>query len=377
MVQSITFIDFLITVGITQGFCIALVILLAKYFKNSTNIYLGISMLILVLINIQRLLLEYNFYVDYPRLRILEDIELQLLFPITLYFYYQKSLNPEYQIKTKQRLWYIPFALSVLFNLFVGFDVYYKLYIIQDMSWVRPTAVFEYYFSVFLNLAVIAVVYFLIYKKKPQRPIAKTILKWIQLFYSFHIVLIIFWLITIISDKFFQNDLSAILWFLVNIMFFVIGYLGIFKFRLTNNRYEIRKIISHQEFETKQKAENKQVEQKQAENNHYQKMLTLFETDKIHRDSQLNRDSVAEKLGISVGYLSQIISQHSNKRFSDYLNYYRVEDVKRMILDSEFDNYSMLAIGLEAGFNSKSTFYNGFKKETGLTPSAYKNRFKQ
>lgn len=369
---SLSFIDFIIAIGIVQGICVTLVVLFAKHFRSSANVYLGVSMLILVLINIQTFFLEYEFYLDYPKLRILEDIELQLLFPVTLYFYYQKSLNPEYQIITKQWLWYIPFLLSVLFNLYVGGYVYFEFYVIEDVSWIRPTAIFEYYFSVTLNLVVIAIAYYLIYRKQQQRQIEESTLKWIKLFYTFHIVLVIFWLFTIIFDKIFQNDLSSILWLLVNILFYTVGYVGIFKFRLANNRYEIRKIVVNQQLDL-----SSRTEKLKTENIHYQKMLKLFETDKLYRDSQLNRDIVAEKLGISVGYLSQVISENSKKNFSDYLNYYRVEEVKRMILDKEFNKYSMLAIGLEAGFNSKSTFYTGFKKETGITPNTYKKQYQK
>lgn len=45
-----------------------------------------------------------------------------------------------------------------------------------------------------------------------------------------------------------------------------------------------------------------------------------------------------------------------------------------MLKDPKFDNYSLLSIGLECGFNSKTSFYTNFKKETGLTPKAYKNK---
>ena len=47
-------------------------------------------------------------------------------------------------------------------------------------------------------------------------------------------------------------------------------------------------------------------------------------------------------------------------------------DAKKMLENEEFDNYTVVAIGLESGFNSKTSFYQAFKKHTRQTPSEYK-----
>jgi AraC-like DNA-binding protein len=49
-----------------------------------------------------------------------------------------------------------------------------------------------------------------------------------------------------------------------------------------------------------------------------------------------------------------------------------VEEVKKKLKNPEFDNYSIISIGLESGFNSKSVFYKAFKKHTGKSPSEYR-----
>ena len=82
---------------------------------------------------------------------------------------------------------------------------------------------------------------------------------------------------------------------------------------------------------------------------------------------------MAEKLGISPGYVSQIINTITGDNFAHYINQYRVEAVKEMISSSEYENYNLLAMGLESGFTSKTTFYKAFKKVTGQTPNEYKN----
>ena len=83
-------------------------------------------------------------------------------------------------------------------------------------------------------------------------------------------------------------------------------------------------------------------------------------------------DTLAEKMDLSNGYLSKIINQKEGKNFYEFINTYRIKAVKRNLNTPTYSHYSILGIGLEAGFKSKSTFNAVFKKMTGMTPSAYK-----
>ena len=98
----------------------------------------------------------------------------------------------------------------------------------------------------------------------------------------------------------------------------------------------------------------------------------LMSTEKLYRTATLSRSDVAELLGISPGYLSRKLAAHPAGNFTKYVNGYRVEEVKIMLSDPTFDDYSLAAIGLEAGFNSKSAFYKTFKSIMRCTPSEYK-----
>ncbi|MEL7219898.1 MAG: helix-turn-helix domain-containing protein, partial [Bacteroidota bacterium] len=111
-----------------------------------------------------------------------------------------------------------------------------------------------------------------------------------------------------------------------------------------------------------------------AENAYFKKLEALCADERIYLDHTLDRAQVAERLGISPGYVSQIVNTITGDNFSTYINRYRVEAVKVMIASAEFDNYSLLAIGLESGFSSKTTFHTAFKKLTGMTPNSYRKR---
>ena len=53
------------------------------------------------------------------------------------------------------------------------------------------------------------------------------------------------------------------------------------------------------------------------------------------------------------------------------MNEYRVEEVKKRMVDPAYKNLTILAIAYDSGFNSKSSFNTIFKELTGMTPSAY------
>lgn len=109
-------------------------------------------------------------------------------------------------------------------------------------------------------------------------------------------------------------------------------------------------------------------------NLYFKRLETLMRKKKIYRNPYLSLVSTAEILDISACYLSSMLNNLLKKSFTDFVNEYRIEDVKRNLLLESFSHYTIVSVGFEAGFNSKSTFYSAFKKHTGLTPLEYKNR---
>jgi len=70
--------------------------------------------------------------------------------------------------------------------------------------------------------------------------------------------------------------------------------------------------------------------------------------------------------------LSQIINENFNRNFYDLINEYRVKEVKKCLSNQKYNNFTLLGIAYECGFNSKASFNGVFKKFTGLTPSEFK-----
>lgn len=88
---------------------------------------------------------------------------------------------------------------------------------------------------------------------------------------------------------------------------------------------------------------------------------------------ELTLSELASKIHISSHHLSQIINENYKLNFFEYINQFRVEEVKSRIRNPEFETYSLLGIALDSGFNSKSAFNRIFKKTTKQTPSQFKS----
>jgi AraC-like DNA-binding protein len=92
---------------------------------------------------------------------------------------------------------------------------------------------------------------------------------------------------------------------------------------------------------------------------------------KPYLNPKLSLQEVSAKLGVVSTQLSQVINENTGLNFNDYINTYRVEEAKAILLSSKYSNLTIEAIATMAGFNSKSPFYAAFKKHTGMTPKEF------
>ncbi|OGU57008.1 MAG: hypothetical protein A2V66_05430 [Ignavibacteria bacterium RBG_13_36_8] len=102
-------------------------------------------------------------------------------------------------------------------------------------------------------------------------------------------------------------------------------------------------------------------------------LINFLRNEKLYLDPELTLPGLSEKLSIPVRCLSQVINDSFKKNFNDFINSYRVEESVRMLTDQSNGKKSILEIAYHVGFNSKSSFYDAFKKHTGVTPKKYKS----
>lgn len=99
-------------------------------------------------------------------------------------------------------------------------------------------------------------------------------------------------------------------------------------------------------------------------------LLDFMKTEKPYLDDKLTLQKLAEQMNMPEKQLSLLINQQTGKHFFDFINEFRINDAK--VLLREQPQLTVLEILYEVGFNSKSSFYTAFKKDTHQTPTDYR-----
>jgi AraC-like DNA-binding protein len=97
----------------------------------------------------------------------------------------------------------------------------------------------------------------------------------------------------------------------------------------------------------------------------------LMDEQKPFTNPDLTLNDLAKSLDVHPNQLSQVINSKENKSFYDLVNEKRIHEFTRLISQPSHQQYTLVSIAYDCGFNSKASFNRNFKKYTGLTPTEY------
>lgn len=203
---------------------------------------------------------------------------------------------------------------------------------------------------------------------------AKTSIRWL-----FFIVasMLVTWILTLIqqltvSDPAIAQITTQITHLFLVIIAFSLCYMGFQKQRIFNAF-----ITYTGESEEETRVESKYVKSSLNESTSKQlfdELVHFIETSRCYLQHELTLMELADSLSVSTNHLSQCINQNTSASFFDFINLYRVNAAKQQLLANR--NQTITRIATDVGFNSKSAFYNAFKKFAKQTPSAYREASK-
>ena len=172
--------------------------------------------------------------------------------------------------------------------------------------------------------------------------------------------------------------------YLAGFAIYLVGYLGLLKSEVFSSQAVINFFhrVSENNFTGPKKEDNRERQDKYVKSGlssdkakgYLDNLVNIMEIENIYMDSNLTLNQIANKLGIFVYNLSEVINTQKNQNFFNFINKYRIEKVKKDLTDPAKSNLKILSIAFEAGFNSKASFNTIFEKFSGLTTSDYRNK---
>lgn len=160
----------------------------------------------------------------------------------------------------------------------------------------------------------------------------------------------------ILSFSIFEITRTVILFYVSCIalisLIIIIIYLNYRKQLIAENKEEIELDINFNEIELK--------------------LIEVMEKDKLFLNPKLTILECARAIKSNEKYLSNYLNQIHLSNFNTFVNNYRIEEAKKILISEESEKYTIETLAKMSGFNSKSSFNTLFKKVTGKTPSEYK-----
>ncbi len=371
-------INFLLIAGVVQGFGFILFTLFVRKKYNRVIIYLNLIVLFISLNNLQAWLIEQGYISTNYVIKHFEVPWYLLIFP-SFYAFTTHFLRVNERVKDFVRITIWIFLVELLARLIV-------IYLVRNETESQVAIVIDNYtqieeivnlivgFFIFINACII------IFSKHKllEYILSFDDLIWLKWFIRLGSIPILFWVFAVILKHYYDYDAYNALRLVTSIFLYWIGYQGFYKYNVVQDRIYLRQriesgehVITTPESDVKVDAQNEFINEKHR--NEFQRIHRYIVNEQRFLDPNLSMEDISDELRFSTSHISKLINTFSDHNFSDYINSFRVEQAKLLLTDDEFNQYTIVSIGLESGFNSKSTFYTAFKKFTSITPTAFKD----
>ncbi len=351
---------------ISQGIFASLVLWLLPSNRKSNHI-LSILLLCLSLWLIDSFFNRAGIYGQNPDYYFL-PIYYSFAFGPLIYFYVRSLTNHNFQIKKRHLAHFIPVLLQAILYLFLTFQDYE----FKRDYWLNIHRPYTYrleFNGTFLSLAIYTVVSFkriLKYQKWLSENFSETSkirLNWLKTILLILLVLCIQWFVELILREFFDNyyqyDFSPMI---LGILCLTLAVGGILQQRMVDIQF---------------------VQEPHSPDLHFEidpaiitRIVEVMSDRKAYLHPQLTLKEFSNLCDLPPRIVSKHINVSQGTSFIDFVNSYRVDDVKKNLVSPDNDHLTLEAIAYDSGFNSKSTFNRIFKKFVGVSPSQFRNNRK-
>jgi AraC-like DNA-binding protein len=149
------------------------------------------------------------------------------------------------------------------------------------------------------------------------------------------------------------------------------NYVG---FILINALFTYSVVYAHQLLATKPEVVKEEKTDEKVTSQAIEKVQTGMEVQKLYLKHNLNIEEFSKRIDLPIKDVSAVINKHYGTNFFEFMNKYRVDEAKRLLLDEKCAEMTVLDILLQAGFNSKSAFHRFFNRLVGVSPTEFRKQ---
>lgn len=319
-----------------------------------------------------------------------------LLMGPVIYFYIQSLLNPVFRFTKKHLLHFAPGIIYVVWTIIVVLIdrlILNKYYLMNGQN---DPDFDDWYVLLGLVSFLIYLIKSIMYYKNYRKFIVQELsfadglqFKWVGnflmacLIYFFSslvmYLLYLFGIDLLYSQTWWYYMLFAVVFYYIAISGYSFSIETRKTFKLDFLKYQMPGLLSAPEIPIEEASFEvvellKEKKQDQTDYERWQlRILKAVVEEEMFRDPELTLTDLAKQLGTNSSVLSKVINGAFQMNFNDFINRYRVEEVKKQLQNPDNASLTIMSLAYDAGFNSKATFNRAFKKHTGENPSKYQN----
>ena len=333
--------------------------------NNKANKHLGLFVLCFGLILSLHTLYKGGFVIEFP-FSYVRNLWAPLIFALgpLLFFYIKDIFRTKYKLGHKL-LHFIPF--------FVGFLYYASYHILNpEQRWYHKSMEVVYY--VWLRNAHMLLYLYMIYKliRNKKDTVDTNVARWLRYItigFACFVVSMFLYASLDTYPFFYRDGWDYMADFFLSGTILLIGVFGIIQPQIFWGFNMTQAALNVVKYEKSGLTPSLSLELKR-------KLIALMIDAKVYKNNNLNLEELSEMLGTTKHNTSQIINDEFNENFFDFLNDFRIEEAKVLLLNKD-SKMTISEILFEVGFNNKVTFNKAFKKRLGVTPTQFKRQVSQ
>lgn len=383
--------DFLLLFAVFQGILLVIAIPLIQNANIEANRWLILSIIISSMSILLYLMSNFQTFVNrFPGIVILHDFIYFVYAPI-FYFYLIKLLYNVHFLPSKWYLHFVPFMVQ--FFVYLPFLMQNDKRFLLDLM--EQKLILTYIFGGSGIFGLLWNVYYwylfrktiVAYKLEFQTNLSyEQNLNYLNTVSVIQFVVLCFWAFSIVAIlvghyfnidniRLFENSVD-LTWLAFSIITYFVGYFAIHQsetFKAQPQKISIFDDLLETAVNLNQKVVANDPEHIKKD---VEKLEKFMVDHSPFKNPKVSLSELASQIQIPSHLLSKIINDHYHQNFFDFINHYRIEEFKKMVIDPKNQNLTFLGLAYEVGFNSKTAFNRSFKKITNQTPREYLDSIK-